>query len=62
VWPAALAGLVVVVVIVAAIGVANAFARQSRLNQDQNRPPPTTPAQSALASKWATASDVRPAP
>lgn len=37
VWIAALAGAVVVAVVVAVIGVANAFARQTRINQEEER-------------------------
>lgn len=64
VWPAALAGVVIVAVIIAAIGVANAFARQSRLNSEQHRVQSAGSVQtwSTVASKWATASAVRPAP
>jgi hypothetical protein len=36
-WIAVLAGVVVVAVIVAAIGVAHAFARQSEINKDERR-------------------------
>lgn len=37
VWIAALAGVVVVAVVIAAIGVANAFARQTKINQQEQR-------------------------
>lgn len=40
-WPGALAGIIVVAVIVAVIAVSGAFEKQKRINEEQQRPLPT---------------------
>lgn len=39
VWPAALAGILLVAVVIAAITVANAFEKQQRINEEKQRQP-----------------------